>query len=203
MDDSCRHVGVECLKTFNATFALAIAVKNRFADFATDWVRRYAIHLPKNQAPVLDLACGGGRHAYFLRQQGYAVLALDKDTSAFAQLQQAGVCTLDYDLEQVGRALPFEDASFSGILVCNYLHRPLLPELLRCLQVGGVLIYDTFMQGHQKYGRPHRDEFLLNTDELLDFARLAQLEVLAFEQGLQSSALDGPSMRQSLCAIKR
>lgn len=169
----------------------------------SDWVRRQFIHFPKNQLPVLDLACGGGRHSLFLQQQGFAVLALDRDSSSFPHLQQAGVNTLAYDLEQAGLGLPFEDASLAGILVCNYLHRPLLPELLRCLQVGGVLIYDTFMQGHQKYGRPHRDEFLLNTDELLDFARLAQLEVLAFEQGLQSSALGDPSMRQSLCAIKR
>lgn len=169
----------------------------------SDWVRRQFIHFPKSQLPVLDLACGGGRHSLFLQQQGYAVLALDRDSSSFPHLQQAGVNTLAYDLEQAGLGLPFEDASLAGILVCNYLHRPLLPELARCLQVGGVLMYDTYMQGQQAYGRPRRDEFLLNSNELLDFARQAQFEVLAFEQGKQNGACGGTSVRQALCAMKR
>lgn len=178
---------------------MAVAV---MAELPSVWVQKFIPCIPRNAAPVLDLACGNGRHARLLRQHEYAVLALDKNPAAFLALQEAGITTQICDLEQAGQGLPLADASLAGIVVCNYLHRPLFTEFVRCLQPGGVLIYETFMLGQQAYGKPGRAEFLLLPDELLQFAQQHQFEVLGFTQGVQTNAAGGLCVRQALCAVK-
>ena len=59
--------------------------------------------------------------------------------------------------------------------------------LAATLKPGGILIYETFMQGQQAYGRPHNSDFLLAEDELLDIY-MPQLKILAFEQGVLEPA---------------
>ena len=58
---------------------------------------------------------------------------------------------VEYDLE-AGNSIPFPTSSFQGIVVTNYLYRPIFPQLL-CLLDVGMLIYETFAAGHEKYGR--------------------------------------------------
>ena len=43
----------------------------------------------------------------------------------------------------------------------NYLHRPLFPLLFDALLPGGILLYETFMEGNERFGKPSRPEFLL------------------------------------------
>jgi hypothetical protein len=88
---------------------------------------------------------------------------------------------------------------FEGIVVTNYLYRPLFPRLLDALAPGGVLIYETFMLGNERYGRPSNPEFLLQPGELLEaFGR--ELTVIAFEQG----RVERPkaALIQRLCALR-
>jgi hypothetical protein len=49
------------------------------------------------------------------------------------------------------------------------------------LAAGGVLIYETFMLGNERFGRPSNPEFLLKPGELA--TTFAALSVVAFEQG--------------------
>jgi hypothetical protein len=70
---------------------------------------------------------------------------------------------------------------YDGIVVTNYLHRPLLPAIARALAPGGVLIYETFAHGNERFGRPRNPDFLLRPGELLE--AFATLTVVAFEQG--------------------
>lgn len=74
--------------------------------------------------------------------------------------------------------------TFDAVVVTNYLWRPLFPLLFASLRCGGLLIYETFSSGNEKFGRPRRPEFLLQTGELLRLA-LAQpnVQVLGFEEG--------------------
>jgi len=147
---------------------------------------------------VLDLACGYGRHARWLIKQGYRVEAVDRDEQALAHLQ--GIPHLNAvaaDLEN--DPWPFYGRRFDGIVVSRYLHRPLLPLLADCLRPQGVLIYETFMAGNERFGKPSNPDFLLKPNELLDvFAR--QLKIVAFEQG--SVLKPKPAEIQRLCAIK-
>jgi SAM-dependent methyltransferase len=146
---------------------------------------------------VLDLACGGGRHARFFAARGHPVEAVDRDAAALAALAAVeGVATRCADLE--GGPWPFAGQRFAGIVVANYLHRPLFPRLLESLGPGGVLIYETFAAGNERYGRPSNPDFLLRPGELLDVVR-GRLRVVAYEDLTVSEPK--PACVQRLCAI--
>ena len=162
------------------------------------WVCRFA-HMIVAGGTVLDLACGRGRHARYLAGLGYRVEALDRDSAALATLEGvAGVATRCADVE--GSPWPYGAGRFDGIVVTNYLHRPLMGGLLDALGPGGVLIYETFALGNEKLGRPSNPEFLLRPGELLQWVE-GRFNVLAFEQGLVDQPK--PAVIQRICAAQR
>ena len=167
-------------------------------DDVSDWVRRHARLIPDGE--VLDLACGGGRHVRALAALGHPVLALDVDPVALAKAGGPGIVTLQQDLEQEGALWPFEAGRFAGIVVTNYLHRPLMVDLLASLAPHGVLIYETFASGNALFGKPSNPAFLLQEGELLDWASAQGLRIVAFEEGvlLRPKA----AMVQRLCCAK-
>ena len=69
---------------------------------------------------------------------------------------------------------------FDGLIVTNYLHRPLFPQLAAALAPGGALIYETFGSGNERFGKPSNPDFLLCPGELLETVR-GTLTVLAYE----------------------
>ncbi|MBY4898747.1 bifunctional 2-polyprenyl-6-hydroxyphenol methylase/3-demethylubiquinol 3-O-methyltransferase UbiG [Cupriavidus sp. AU9028] len=144
------------------------------------WITGWA-HLLRSGGRVLDLACGPGRHAVWLAQRGFDVLAVDRDGQALAGLP-ASIRRRQVDLEQ-GMWPLADEAPFDGVVVTNYLHRPLWPFLLDALAPGGVLLYQTFAAGNETVGKPSNPEFLLRPGELLDAVRPA-LRVVAYEDGV-------------------
>ncbi len=145
------------------------------------WIQRFA-HLIPAGGRVLDLACGRGRHARYLSQRGCSVLAVDRDATALEALAGTpGVDILRADLENA--PWPLGGERFDGVVVTNYLHRPLLPLLSACLVPDGALLYETFMLGNERFGRPSNPDFLLQPGELWD-AFSPVMQVVAFEQGL-------------------
>ena len=123
------------------------------------WVMRFA-KLIRVGGTVLDLAAGHGRHARALAETGLAVQAADRDAAALAALRRiAGVQVHAADLE--AGPWPFAGAAFDAIVVTNYLWRPLLPDLAASLAPDGVLIYETFGVGNEKFGKPSNPAFLL------------------------------------------
>jgi SAM-dependent methyltransferase len=163
---------------------------------ASAWVARFAPIIPAGE--VLDLACGTRRHAHHLAALGHPVIALDRDAAALALAAGPGVTTVQADLETVGAAWPFSPGRFAGIVVTNYLHRPLMAHIAASLKPDGVLIYETFAAGNEAFGKPSNPAFLLARGELLEHARRAGLAVLAFEDGY--CATPKPAMLQRLCA---
>jgi SAM-dependent methyltransferase len=162
----------------------------------SEWVRRFAGLIPAG-GRVLDLASGTGRHSRLLRDLGYKVVALDRDVAALKALQgEAGIECLNADVES--GPWPFTPRSLDAIVVANYLHRPLFPLIRESLAHDGVLIYETFAAGNERYGRPSNPDFLLRRNELLEEA--APLEIVAFEQGRVSSPR--VAVIQRVCAIR-
>jgi hypothetical protein len=103
--------------------------------------------------------------------------AVDRDPALFAE-PPPRVTLLGTDLE--AGAWPYAARRFDGIVVTNYLHRPLLPRLAGALEPGGVLIYETFARGNERFGKPSNLDFLLAPGELLEAVR-GKLRVLAYE----------------------
>lgn len=163
----------------------------------SDWVTRFAT-LIRPGGKVLDLACGRGRHARFLAEQGFQVVAVDKDEEALATMAGIpGIRTVQADLEN--RPWPVFGELFTGIIVTNYLWRQLVPMMFSSLEVDGVLIQETFMLGHERFGKPSNPTFLLRPGELLETAR-QRLTVIAFEQGEVKHPR--PAIMQRLCAVR-
>jgi len=161
----------------------------------SDWVCRW-VHLIPPRGRVLDLACGTGRHARLLAGLGHIVEAVDQDESYLQGLRGvAGVSPRTADLE--GGPWPYTHRQFAGIIVCNYLHRPLFPRLLEGLKQEGVLIYETFAAGNERYGKPSNPDFLLKPGELLEVVR-GQLRVIAYEDVFVSQPR--PALMQRICA---
>jgi SAM-dependent methyltransferase len=128
-------------------------------------------------ASVLDVAAGSGRHSRFFAERGHKVTALDRDTGRLAPLP--GVEIVHAELED-GSPWPLPGRTFAAVIVTNYLHRPLFPTLLDALAPGGVLLYETYMEGNERFGEPSRPAFLLKDGELLDLVR-GRLSVTAYE----------------------
>lgn len=160
------------------------------------WVRRFASLIAPRGA-VLDVACGTGRHARLLARMGYRVEAVDRDSKLLEVLAgEPGVSTRVADLE--GDVWPFQAAAFDGVIVTNYLHRPVFPALMAALRPDGVLIYETFMVGNENFGKPSNPDFLLKPNELLELVS-NRLVVVAFEQGRVQSPK--PACIQRICAM--
>jgi SAM-dependent methyltransferase len=174
-------------------------------DQPSAWVARFARLIPRGE--VLDLACGGGRHARLLAASGSRVLAVDRDPAALRNAAGEGISTLLADLESDGdgtASWPFEANRFHGIVVTNYLHRPLFPHILDSLAPNGILIYETFAIGNERFGKPSNPDFLLRPAELLKVVMQADaaqpLRIIAFEDGYVD--LPKPAMVQRICAAK-
>ena len=168
-------------------------------DQPSAWVQRFAALVHAGE--LLDLACGYGRHARLFAAAGHQVLAVDRDADALAACAAERIETLQYDLEN-GNPWPFAAARFSGIVITNYLHRPLFPHIVNSLAEHGVLLIETFAQGNGQFGKPSNPDFLLKPGELLALARVGDrlLRVVAFEDGYVSQPK--PAMIQRICLVK-
>jgi SAM-dependent methyltransferase len=161
------------------------------------WVAKHVERIAKNGL-VLDLACGSGRHALYLVSLGLQVMAVDRDVSVLrGQKLPVEIKLLEADLENA--PWPFGENAFDAIVVTNYLHRPLFAKIIAALKPGGVLVYETFAIGNEKFGKPSNPDFLLQPGELLDTVR-GNMRVLAYEDDYIE--LPKPAMIQRICAIK-
>ena len=146
------------------------------SELPSDWVLRFAGAVPEGGA-VLDVAAGRGRHSRLFLERGHPVTAVDRDLS---KLREApGLEAVEADLED-GRAFPFLEEEFAAVVVTNYLHRPILPDIVASVGPEGWLIYETFAQGNAAFGKPSNPDFLLRPGELLDAVR-GHLRVVAYE----------------------
>ena len=143
------------------------------------WVRRF---LPgvRPGGSVLDVATGRGRHLRLALEHGFAVTGIDRDLSGVDDLRdKPGVELIETDLED-GRPFPLAGRTFDGVIVTNYLWRPILPAIVAAVAPGGLLIYETFAAGQERYGRPNNPEFLLRSGELIEAVR-PRLVPIAYE----------------------
>lgn len=169
----------------------------------------FETHLPALRetaalGPMLDLACGRGRHSIAAARAGLRVLALDRNAPTLDELSKfepeppGSIEVMEADLEtgdppDVGRA------RFGAVVVSRYLHRPLMPWIEGLLAPGGLLLYETFTTAQRALGwGPKRDAFLLAPRELS--TAFPGLESLVYEEG---PSLDEPSAQTARLLARR
>ncbi len=130
--------------------------------------------------------------------QGHSVTGIDRNTDQARQrLPGARLVCADLENSPWPFAVSGDASTFDAVIVTNYLWRPLLPMVLASVAPAGVLLYETFASGHEKFGRPARADFLLRPGELL--STFASLQVVAYEHGLLENP---PRCVQRIAAIR-
>ena len=134
--------------------------------------------------PAADLASGAGRDAVFLALRGFEVEAWDRAPEALARARELArtcgvrIATIACDLEHDRPPLP---AARYALLTCfRFLDRPLLGRMRAALAPEGILVYETYRRGQERFGKPKRAQFLLAPGELE--AAFAGLEILDREE---------------------
>ena len=148
---------------------------------------------------VLDLACGRGRHTRVCLERGFEVTAVDIDTQGLGDLAgTAGPHIIAADLEHA--PWPLGEVRFDAVIVSNYLWRPLFQTIRNAVAPGGLVVYETFAVGNERYGKPSNPDFLLQEGEL-EKVFADGFETLIFEQVVEQAP--APAVRQRLAARKK
>jgi SAM-dependent methyltransferase len=162
------------------------------------WIVQWA-GLVSPGATVLDLAAGAGRHSVFFAERRHRVTAVDRDISRLPSRPDIEI--VKADLEDLS-PWPLAGRRFGAAIVANYLHRPLMPALLDAIEPGGVLLYQTFMEGNERFGKPSRPGFLLRDGELLEVVR-GRFSVTAYEARLISEPMAARTAMVQRIAARR
>lgn len=153
---------------------------------ASPLLKQYHQLFRAHDKPVLDLACGQGQNGLYLHQQGIPTQFADRNGEALASIQannneiSTSQCW-QVDLETGKQHLPVDN--YQGIIVFRYLHRPLFEQIKQAVCAGGIIIYETFTTDNRQFGRPNRDEFLLQPGELKDL--FSDWQCLHYFEGIQ------------------
>jgi SAM-dependent methyltransferase len=157
---------------------------------ADPWLFKILPLLPKGR--ILDVACGRGRNAVYLAEQGHAIHAIDYSDEGVSQLRsvaasrQLDITAETVDLEH-SPALP--SATYDIVIVFFYLQRTLFPALMQSVRPGGIMVVRTFSRAGDFPGSPRRKEFVLAPGELLQI--FTGWDILLHEEGLEASSKGG------------
>ena len=87
----------------------------------SSWVVRFGDLIPE-KTPVLDVACGNGRHTRLFLERGHSVTAIDIDLSRVQDLTDSeNVELVQANLED-GSPWPFTSRTFGAVIITNYLY---------------------------------------------------------------------------------
>lgn len=170
----------------------AYAERTRPSVFLTQWLGS----VPPGRA--LDVACGAGRNALYLAQNGFEVDAVDISGEAIARGQSSarklGVAINwhERDLDESPGEL---EPGYQLILVVRYVNLTLVRELVSLLAPGGFLLCEEHLETSAEVIGPRNPAFRVKPGELE--SAVAGLEIIHLEEGL-SAEPDG-----SLAALAR
>lgn len=147
------------------------------------FLERVLPRLPQGRS--LDLAAGTSRESVFLAMHGRDAEAWDHDDDALesarrlARRNGVGIRTRVIELES--GAMPDPGGGWDIVMAFRFLHRPLFPWIESAVAPGGVLVYETFLTGQERFGSPKQKRFLLESGELR--RAFPALEVEDYEEG--------------------
>ena len=166
--------------------------------FSAARVLKENLHLLPRQGKALDLACGPGANAIQLARQGLHTTAWDLSDVIIAKLREYALqlgLAVHAEVRDI-EAWPPEPNRFDVIVVTHYLERRLAPKLVKALNPGGLLYYQTFVQDAVSGSGPGNPQFRLMPNELLTLFSALRLLVYREEgtvgdvnQGFRNDAM--------------
>jgi SAM-dependent methyltransferase len=132
--------------------------------------------------PVVDIAMGNGRNAFFLAKKGLSVCGLDRSSEALKiarQTMSEKGLAVSLLLGDAG-SLPFKPGSMTGVIVFYFLMRNIMAEVIHLLKHGGVLVYETFLKRQNAIDRHRNPDFLLDDGELITY--FTDFDLLFYEE---------------------
>lgn len=115
---------------------------------------------------ALDLACGEGRNAIFLAQNGFEVDAVDIAEGGLDRgRKRAGDLGLRINFIRADLEEYRLEGGYDLILDFNFLLRELIPQMVGALSPGGVIVMETILAAPSLQGA-HKTEYLLQPGEL-------------------------------------
>jgi len=138
-----------------------------------DLLNHQSIRFPsvENRPAVLDIGCGGGRDAIFLTKNRMNVTAIDheakvlKRAKALASLSGASVKFKCCDIKKIA-CLP--EQKFDLVLVVRFLNRDMFTYIKESITSGGFVLFQTFVEGVEKFDSPKNPNFILGKTELAE-----------------------------------
>ncbi len=147
---------------------------------------------------ALDLAAGDGRNSLFLAEKGFSVHALDIADVALRNLtgRHARVLPACVDLD----VYDIKPNYYSLIINLRFLNRRFFPLIQEGLQPGGVVIFESWLEGaSRKEKRSACRDYFLRPNELLH--AFLRLNIRLYQENVQSTrAASGPMA--TLVAVK-
>lgn len=139
-------------------------------------VQNYVKHAKVGKA--LDLACGTGRNTHFLEDLGFSVDAVDLSDYALSCVKDIdGIKKIEVDLD----SYDLEKNSYELIINTNYLNRRLMKQMINALKDGGLIIFETFIEAHEKPEQGSMNpDYLLEKNELLK--AFIDLDIIFYEE---------------------
>jgi tellurite methyltransferase len=128
---------------------------------------------------ALDIAAGLGGNSLFLADKSFHVDAMDISDIAMDRLEgrHPGITTICTDLDQY--RIPA--GRYDLIINIHFLNRRLFPLIIEGLKPGGVLIFETFLEGDpQATAEDVNRDYLLRPNELLH--AFLKLHILYYEE---------------------
>jgi SAM-dependent methyltransferase len=122
------------------------------------FVRKSAASFASVRGPVLDLAGGSGRHAFYLAKSGISVACLDIDLNPYFALQKR-LANYPQLLSRVNSMMidlandhwPFASGTVGGIVMVDFLLMSMFPKITDALATGGLLLVQTIGNRGQNY----------------------------------------------------
>lgn len=135
----------------------------------SDWIMKQIkkIKINKESIKVLDFASGNGRHSIPLANEKTFITAIDKNQDKLDFYKDhKNIRTICFDLE-TNEKWPLIQNEYDIVLVTNYLYRPRIKDLTYLVNENGYLLYETFSEGNEKFGKPSNTNYLLKENELI------------------------------------
>jgi len=151
-------------------------VKKPMRSEASQILKNYVKHAKVGNA--LDLACGTGRNTHLLEEMGFSIDAVDLSDYALSQIKDTpSIIKIETDLDEYN----LSKDSYELILNCNYLNRRLMKQMVDSLKDGGLLIFETFIEAHEKPEQGSMNpDYLLEKNELLN--TFIDLDIIFYEE---------------------